>query len=106
MTLMNTSGQPELALVTGAGQGIGAATARMLIEQGMRVIAVDKQPELLTALSDDFGDLKVSHLHQFLLWPLEYLPQSVLEVSFFCFISFSTPSILLISHSLSESSTE
>ena len=56
MTLMNTSGQPELALVTGAGQGIGAATARMLIEQGMRVIAVDKQPELLTALSDDFGD--------------------------------------------------
>jgi 3-oxoacyl-[acyl-carrier protein] reductase len=39
----------EIALVTGAGQGIGLATVRRLSQDGFHVIMVDLNPEPLTA---------------------------------------------------------
>ncbi|VVT01175.1 SDR family NAD(P)-dependent oxidoreductase [Hoeflea sp. EC-HK425] len=42
---MNT----EVALVTGAGQGIGLATVRRLLEDGFHVVMIDRKSEPLTA---------------------------------------------------------
>ena len=50
------SSSSKLALVTGAGQGIGAAVVRQLVREGMRVIALDKQPGLLDDLAQELGD--------------------------------------------------
>ena len=38
-------------IVTGAGQGIGAATARLLADSGVRVIGVDRSDEPAEDLS-------------------------------------------------------
>ena len=40
----------RLALVTGAGQGIGAAVTGQLVSEGMRVIAMEKRADLLDGL--------------------------------------------------------
>jgi NAD(P)-dependent dehydrogenase (short-subunit alcohol dehydrogenase family) len=42
-------------IVTGAGSGIGRATAERLLAEGARVIAVDLLPERLTRLVDEVG---------------------------------------------------
>jgi 3-oxoacyl-[acyl-carrier protein] reductase len=42
-----------LALVTGAGQGIGEAIACRLLDDGMRVIALDLAADRLTALQEN-----------------------------------------------------
>lgn len=42
MNTDNTALPAKLALVTGAGQGIGAATAHRLLREGFRVITLDK----------------------------------------------------------------
>lgn len=39
----------EIALVTGAGRGIGLATTRRLLDDGFRVVMVDRNPEPLAA---------------------------------------------------------
>ena len=39
--------QNQIALVTGAGQGIGLATAKRLLEDGFHVVMVDRNPEPL-----------------------------------------------------------
>lgn len=50
------SSSSKLALVTGAGQGIGAAITRQLVGGGMRVIALDIQPSLLDELVSELGE--------------------------------------------------
>lgn len=45
----------KLALVTGAGRGIGEAVVAALVEQGARVLATDLAPEGVTALADKYG---------------------------------------------------
>lgn len=42
-------------IVTGAGQGIGLAIARLAIEQGANVAAVDLNGEALNAAAEEFG---------------------------------------------------
>ncbi len=46
---------PGTALVTGAASGIGAATARRLVEAGWRVVLVDRDATPLAALRDRLG---------------------------------------------------
>jgi NAD(P)-dependent dehydrogenase (short-subunit alcohol dehydrogenase family) len=58
------SGDGELArrvaLVTGAGQGLGAATARVLAEEGARVVLADlHSTPALVSLVDDLGGLSM-----------------------------------------------
>src|SRR5258708_31522761 len=43
----------EVAIVTGAGSGIGAATARLLAERGMVVTLVGRREEKLTEVAVD-----------------------------------------------------
>jgi NAD(P)-dependent dehydrogenase (short-subunit alcohol dehydrogenase family) len=43
------------AIVTGAGQGIGAAIARSLAERGAHVLVSDLSPELAHAVAQDIG---------------------------------------------------
>jgi meso-butanediol dehydrogenase / (S,S)-butanediol dehydrogenase / diacetyl reductase len=46
---------PPIALVTGAGTGIGAATSRLLRERGWQVVLCGRRPEPLHALAADLG---------------------------------------------------
>ncbi|MFC7302946.1 2,3-dihydro-2,3-dihydroxybenzoate dehydrogenase [Streptomyces monticola] len=61
--LAAASSGPELqgrtALVTGAGQGIGAAVTRALAERGARVVAVDREPAGIKELEGDHTDGQV-----------------------------------------------
>ena len=43
----------RVAVVTGAGGGIGAATARLFAEQGARVVIADIDPELAQRVADE-----------------------------------------------------
>lgn len=43
-------GQRKTALITGSGQGIGRAIAESMIAEGYRVIATDRDPDLLASL--------------------------------------------------------
>ncbi|MEU3962464.1 2,3-dihydro-2,3-dihydroxybenzoate dehydrogenase [Streptomyces buecherae] len=56
--------QPELsgriALVTGAGQGIGEAVARALADRGAKVAALDRDADGVTALEKEYGAPRVS----------------------------------------------
>jgi 3-oxoacyl-[acyl-carrier protein] reductase len=42
-------------VVTGAGQGIGEAVSRMIVELGGRVIMIDVQEDKVSALAQEFG---------------------------------------------------
>jgi NAD(P)-dependent dehydrogenase (short-subunit alcohol dehydrogenase family) len=46
----------EVSVVTGAGSGIGEATARLLVEQGRRVVGVDWASAGLERLAAELGD--------------------------------------------------
>lgn len=46
----------EVAIVTGAGSGIGLATARQLYDVGMAVVGVGRNPDKLAALENAIGD--------------------------------------------------
>ncbi len=46
----------KVAIVTGAGRGIGLAVARELLSMGMTVIAVDLREDLLAALGEALGN--------------------------------------------------
>lgn len=45
----------KVAIVTGAAGGIGAATAKLLVENGARVVLADLDQERARALADDLG---------------------------------------------------
>ncbi|MFE7577371.1 2,3-dihydro-2,3-dihydroxybenzoate dehydrogenase [Streptomyces sp. NPDC057521] len=49
----------RLALVTGAGRGIGEAVVRALVARGCRVLATDAAPEGVDALAREFGESSV-----------------------------------------------
>ncbi|MEU2720646.1 SDR family NAD(P)-dependent oxidoreductase [Streptomyces smyrnaeus] len=52
------------ALVTGAGQGIGAAVARRLAEEGARVLVTDRDPERARHVAEDIrADGGLAHSH-------------------------------------------
>ncbi|MFI6938380.1 2,3-dihydro-2,3-dihydroxybenzoate dehydrogenase [Streptomyces sp. NPDC050418] len=46
----------RIALVTGAGQGIGEAVARTLAARGARVVAVDRNAAAVKALEDEYRE--------------------------------------------------
>lgn len=51
----------KLALVTGAGSGIGAAVARLLVARGARVFAADVQMQGLDALVGELGEAVIPY---------------------------------------------
>lgn len=48
----------DLAVVTGASSGIGLATTRALLKQGIRVIGVARRTEALAELQREFSELR------------------------------------------------
>ncbi|MEU6357083.1 2,3-dihydro-2,3-dihydroxybenzoate dehydrogenase [Streptomyces sp. NPDC047072] len=57
---MSASPTGRLALVTGAGRGIGAAVTAALVAAGARVLATDVDGEGVAALADAWGDKVVA----------------------------------------------
>ncbi len=51
----------RVAVVTGAGSGIGRATSRRLAEDGALVIAVDRNGPALVALADESNEKIIAH---------------------------------------------
>lgn len=57
--MQHTEFAGRVALVTGAGQGIGEAVARMLADRGARVAAVDRHPRGTETLAREYGRARV-----------------------------------------------
>ena len=51
--------QDRVAVITGAGSGIGAATARRFADEGAKVVAVDMDPKSGQAIADEVGGIFV-----------------------------------------------
>jgi meso-butanediol dehydrogenase / (S,S)-butanediol dehydrogenase / diacetyl reductase len=49
----------KVALVSGGGTGIGAATARRLASEGARVVVSGRRPEPLEAVAAEIGGVAV-----------------------------------------------
>ncbi|WP_116367932.1 glucose 1-dehydrogenase [Parahaliea mediterranea] len=49
----------KVALVTGAARGMGEATARLLVEQGAKVVLADILDEVGQKVADDLGDAAI-----------------------------------------------
>jgi meso-butanediol dehydrogenase / (S,S)-butanediol dehydrogenase / diacetyl reductase len=48
--------QVPVAIITGAGSGIGLGTAKMLFAAGMAVVGVGRDAQKLAALESELGD--------------------------------------------------
>ena len=60
--------EKNLALVTGAAQGIGRATTARLLQDGCRVIALDRNEDTLNDLQAELGDdthIAVTEIHDY-----------------------------------------
>jgi NAD(P)-dependent dehydrogenase (short-subunit alcohol dehydrogenase family) len=56
---MSLSGlEGKVAVVTGAGSGLGAATAQRLAQEGVRLVLVDVAPEPVEALAAQLGETR------------------------------------------------
>lgn len=56
---MRSTGIPgTIAIVTGAGRGIGAAVVRALLEEGARVVAADFDRSLLSSFVESFSETR------------------------------------------------
>ena len=53
----------KVAIVTGAGRGIGKVIAQTLAREGVRVVAADLRPELVEALASDWREKSWSGAH-------------------------------------------
>lgn len=53
----------KVAIVTGAGNGIGRATARRLAEEGARVMLADLDAVAAAAVADEIGEAAASRAH-------------------------------------------
>jgi len=51
----STALQNKLALITGAGRGIGAATARLFVESGARVVLLSRTKQEVSALAEELN---------------------------------------------------
>ena len=51
--------QDRVAVITGAGSGIGAATARRFAEEGAKIVAVDMDEKSGQAIADELGGIFV-----------------------------------------------
>lgn len=52
---VSASGQQGIAIVTGAGSGIGLATVRLLVGRGWHVAAVDRNRQSMVRLKEELG---------------------------------------------------
>ena len=50
----------KVAVITGASSGIGEATVRLLVSEGVRVVLVARRRERIAALVEDLGDAAVA----------------------------------------------
>ena len=50
----------KVAFITGAGSGIGAATARLLVREGARLVIVDVSPEAALAVASETGGIALT----------------------------------------------
>lgn len=53
----------KIAIVTGAGSGIGAAAVRAFVAQGAKVLATDINADAVQALADELGDTVYAMAH-------------------------------------------
>jgi NADP-dependent 3-hydroxy acid dehydrogenase YdfG len=60
MSASSRSLQDTVVVVTGAGGGIGGATARLALEAGAKVVAGDLREEAVTPLLEEFGPGRVA----------------------------------------------
>ncbi|WP_264086465.1 SDR family NAD(P)-dependent oxidoreductase [Pseudomonas sp. PS1(2021)] len=68
----NLNAGQDVAIVTGAAQGIGAATVRKLASRGTFVVAVDIDADKVQALAAEIGDGCVPMLQTPRVWRVTF----------------------------------